>query len=56
MANWLLILKISVQYRIVDSKVYEAFYELDDPHGQIASYKDSCGGDNKFTKIGLYYI
>ncbi len=32
------ILKISVQYRIIHSKVYEAFYELDDPHGQIASY------------------
>jgi regulator of protease activity HflC (stomatin/prohibitin superfamily) len=32
------ILKISVQYRVIDSKVYEAFYELDDPHGQIASY------------------
>jgi regulator of protease activity HflC (stomatin/prohibitin superfamily) len=32
------ILKISVQYRIINSKVYEAFYELDDPHGQIASY------------------
>ena len=36
--NVFVILKISVQYRIVDSKVYEAFYELDDPHGQIASY------------------
>ena len=32
------ILKISVQYRIISSRVYEAFYELDDPHGQIASY------------------
>ena len=32
------ILKISVQYRIIGKKVYEAFYELDDPHGQIASY------------------
>jgi len=32
------ILKISVQYRIINSKVYEAFYELDDPHAQIASY------------------
>ena len=32
------ILKISVQYRVIDEKVYEAFYELDDPHGQIASY------------------
>lgn len=31
-------LKISVQYRIVSEKVYEAFYELEDPHGQIASY------------------
>ena len=32
------ILKISVQYRIINNKVYQAFYELDDPHGQIASY------------------
>ena len=32
------ILKISVQYRVIDDKVYEAFYELDDPHGKIASY------------------
>ncbi len=31
-------LKISVQYRVVSEKVYEAFYELEDPHGQIASY------------------
>jgi regulator of protease activity HflC (stomatin/prohibitin superfamily) len=31
-------LKISVQYRIINNKVYEAFYELEDPHGQIASY------------------
>jgi len=31
-------LKISVQYRIISNKVYEAFYELEDPHGQIASY------------------
>jgi regulator of protease activity HflC (stomatin/prohibitin superfamily) len=31
-------LKISVQYRIIDNKVYEAFYELEDPHAQIASY------------------
>lgn len=36
--NVFVILKISVQYRIIDSKVYEAFYELDDPHDQIASY------------------
>jgi len=32
------ILKISVQYRIINNKVYQAFYELEDPHGQIASY------------------
>ena len=31
-------LKISVQYRIIRTKVYEAFYELEDPHGQVASY------------------
>ncbi len=31
-------LKISVQYRVVRTKVYEAFYELEDPHAQVASY------------------
>jgi regulator of protease activity HflC (stomatin/prohibitin superfamily) len=31
-------LKISVQYRVIKTKVYEAFYELEDPHGQVASY------------------
>ncbi len=31
-------LKISVQYRIIKDKVYEAFYELEDPHGQVAAY------------------
>ncbi len=31
-------LKLSVQYRVINEKVYEAFYELEDPHGQIASY------------------
>jgi regulator of protease activity HflC (stomatin/prohibitin superfamily) len=31
-------LKISVQYRIITDKVYEAFYELEDPHAQVASY------------------
>lgn len=31
-------LKISVQYRVLKDKVYEAFYELDDPHGQVAAY------------------
>ena len=31
-------IKVSVQFRIIEDKVYEAFYELDDPHGQIASY------------------
>jgi regulator of protease activity HflC (stomatin/prohibitin superfamily) len=31
-------LKISVQYRVINEKVYEAFYELEDPHAQIASY------------------
>ena len=31
-------LKISVQYRVLKDKVYEAYYELEDPHGQVASY------------------
>ena len=31
-------LKISVQYRVLKDNVYEAFYELDDPHGQVAAY------------------
>jgi len=31
-------LKISVQYRVLPSKAYEAFYKLDYPHDQITSY------------------
>lgn len=31
-------LKISVQYRVLREKVYEAFYMLDYPHDQITSY------------------
>ena len=31
-------LKISVQYKVVREKVYEAFYKLDYPHEQITSY------------------
>ena len=31
-------LKISVQYKVVRDKVYEAFYKLDYPHEQITSY------------------
>ncbi len=31
-------LKISVQYRVLPSKVYDAFYKLDYPHDQITSY------------------
>jgi len=31
-------LKVSVQYRVISSKVYDAFYELDYPHDQITSY------------------
>lgn len=31
-------LKVSVQYRVVPSKVYEAFYKLDYPQDQITSY------------------
>ena len=31
-------LKISVQYKVIKDKVYEAFYKLDFPHEQITSY------------------
>ena len=31
-------LKVSVQYRVVPAKVYEAFYKLDFPQDQITSY------------------
>jgi regulator of protease activity HflC (stomatin/prohibitin superfamily) len=31
-------LKISVQYKLIKDKVYDAFYKLDYPHDQITSY------------------
>lgn len=31
-------LKVSVQYKVVTEKVYDAFYKLDYPHEQITSY------------------
>lgn len=31
-------LKVSVQYKVINEKVYEAFYKLDYPHDQITSY------------------
>ncbi|MEL0455303.1 SPFH domain-containing protein [Flavobacteriaceae bacterium SZ-1-7] len=31
-------LKVSVQYRVLSQKVYDAFYKLDYPHEQITSY------------------
>jgi len=31
-------LKVSVQYKVIRDKVYEAFYKLDYPHEQITSY------------------
>ena len=31
-------LKVSVQYRVIRAKVYDAFYQLDYPHEQITSY------------------
>jgi len=31
-------LKVSVQYRVISEKVYDAFYKLDYPHEQITSY------------------
>lgn len=31
-------LKISVQFQVLDQKVYDAFYKLENPHDQITSY------------------
>ncbi|WP_179353328.1 SPFH domain-containing protein [Winogradskyella vidalii] len=31
-------LKVSVQYRVIKERVYDAFYQLDYPHEQITSY------------------
>jgi regulator of protease activity HflC (stomatin/prohibitin superfamily) len=31
-------LKVSVQYKVINEKVYDAFYKLDFPHEQITSY------------------
>ncbi|MBT8267684.1 MAG: SPFH domain-containing protein [Bacteroidia bacterium] len=31
-------LKVSVQFKVITSKVYDAFYKLDYPHDQITSY------------------
>ena len=31
-------LKVSVQYRILDEAIYDAFYKLENPHDQITSY------------------
>ena len=31
-------LKVSVQYKVIKQKVYDAFYKLDYPHDQITSY------------------
>ena len=31
-------LKVSVQYVVIKTKVYEAFYQLEYPHDQITSY------------------
>ena len=31
-------LKVSVQYKVINEKVYDAFYKLDYPHDQITSY------------------
>ena len=31
-------LKVSVQFKVIKSKVYDAFYKLDYPHDQITSY------------------
>lgn len=31
-------IKVSVQYVVLKEKIYEAFYQLENPHGQITSY------------------
>jgi len=31
-------IKVSVQYKVIKDKVYDAFYKLDYPHDQITSY------------------
>lgn len=31
-------IKVSVQFNIIKAKIYEAFYELENPHNQITSY------------------
>lgn len=31
-------IKVSVQYKVLREFIYEAFYKLEDPHGQITSY------------------
>lgn len=31
-------IKVSVQYMVLREKIYEAFYQLEDPHAQITSY------------------
>ena len=31
-------LKVSVQFKVLPEKIYEAFYKLEDPHEQITSY------------------
>lgn len=31
-------IKVSVQYMVLKEKIYEAFYQLEDPHAQITSY------------------
>lgn len=36
--NVFVVLKVSVQYHALKTKIYDAFYELDDPHRQITSY------------------
>jgi regulator of protease activity HflC (stomatin/prohibitin superfamily) len=36
--NVFVITKVSVQYHALKTKIYDAFYELDDPHRQITSY------------------
>lgn len=31
-------MKVSVQFKVIQDKVYEAFYKLEYPHDQITSY------------------
>ena len=57
-------LKVSVQFQVIKTKVYDAFYKLDYPHDQITSYVfdviraevPKMKLDNVFEKIGRAHV